>query len=247
MSADVEPAPLALPPKGGFAADGDPSEKKRAATTTTATTPAWYFNDETRNLVRRAFATYQMPPHVVRQLGIQHVRGMLFVGSTLFANADVADSVRALYDDDPLAALIDVLRRMIPHQSRVEVVHGSALDTYLTRRTLETFITAADAPAGRCARPLSLLIVRDIDVAFPCAPQHRDASEGGPCRAAVADTDVRMERLFGNVVTDNSVYEVFVVGVTRNRALVDDAIVTPSRLAIVVTGDDDDVDDSGNC
>jgi len=169
--------------------------------------------NEFNQIFRRAFASRVFPSHIVKQLGINHVRGMLLFGPPGCGKTLIARTIGK------------ILNAREP-----KIVNGpEVLDKYVggsEEKIRELFKDAEKEQAEMGdASGLHVIIFDEIDAICKSRGSTRDST-------GVSDSIVN--QLLSKIDGVNSLNNILVIGMTNRKDMMDEAILRPGRLEVHV-------------
>ncbi|KAL7520558.1 hypothetical protein ACHAWX_005275 [Stephanocyclus meneghinianus] len=179
-------------------------------------------DSEFNQIFRRAFASRIWPAHVIKQLGINHVRGMLLYGPPGLT----MDSVLAGCGKTLIARQIGkVLNAREP-----KVVNGpEILDKYVGGSEQKVRDLFAEAEKEQLEMGdhsmLHIVILDEMDAI--CKQRGSNRSDSG-----VSDSVVN--QLLSKIDGVDSLNNILLIGMTNRKDLIDDALLRPGRLEVHV-------------
>lgn len=170
-------------------------------------------NNEFNQIFRRAFASRIYPAHLVEQMGIHHVRGMLLYGPPGCGKTLVARQIGK------------VLQAREP-----KIVNGpEILDKYVgeaERKLRELFADAEEEQKSKGDESdLHIVIFDEIDAICKSRGSTRDSTGVG---------DSIVNQLLSKIDGVDSLHNVLIIGMTNRMDMIDDALLRPGRLEVHV-------------
>lgn len=169
--------------------------------------------NEFNQIFRRAFASRVFPGHIVKQLGINHVRGMLLWGPPGCGKTLIARTIGK------------ILNAREP-----KIVNGpEVLDKYVGGSEEKIRALFADAEKEQLemgdGSGLHVIIFDEIDAICKSRGSSRD-------NTGVSDSIVN--QLLSKIDGVNSLNNILVIGMTNRKDMIDEAIMRPGRLEVHV-------------
>ncbi|TFJ84117.1 hypothetical protein NSK_004590 [Nannochloropsis salina CCMP1776] len=169
--------------------------------------------NEFNQIFRRAFASRVFPGHIVKQLGINHVRGMLLWGPPGCGKTLIARTIGK------------ILNAREP-----KIVNGpEVLDKYVggsEERIRELFKDAEkEQQEMGDGSGLHVIIFDEIDAICKSRGSSRDST-------GVSDSIVN--QLLSKIDGVNSLNNILVIGMTNRKDMIDEAVLRPGRLEVHV-------------
>ncbi len=169
--------------------------------------------NEFNQIFRRAFASRVFPGHIVKQLGINHVRGMLLWGPPGCGKTLIARTIGK------------ILNAREP-----KIVNGpEVLDKYVGGSEEKIRELFKDAEKEQLemgdASGLHVIIFDEIDAICKSRGSSRD-------NTGVSDSIVN--QLLSKIDGVNSLNNILVIGMTNRKDMIDEAIMRPGRLEVHV-------------
>ncbi|KAG8464193.1 hypothetical protein KFE25_003256 [Diacronema lutheri] len=168
---------------------------------------------EFSDIFRRAFASRIFPPAVLKQLGVQHVRGMLLYGPPGTGKTLMARQIgKMLNGREP------------------KIVNGpEVLSKYVGQSEENIRKLFADAEAEQAEQgddsSLHIIIFDEIDAI--CKQRGRSNDSTG-----VHDTVVN--QLLSKIDGVNALNNILLIGMTNRKDMIDDALLRPGRLEVQI-------------
>lgn len=168
---------------------------------------------EFNQIFRRAFASRLWPPSVIKQMGINHVRGMLLHGPPGCGKTLIARQIgKALNARDP------------------KIVNGpEILDKYVggsEEKIRELFKEAEQEQAERGDKSMLHIIILDEMDAITKAR--------GTVRDGTGVQDSVVNQLLSKIDGVDSLNNILLIGMTNRKDMIDDALLRPGRLEVHV-------------
>lgn len=170
-------------------------------------------DSEFNEIFRRAFASRIWPPHVLKQMGINHVRGMLLYGPPGCGKTLIARQIgKALNAREP------------------KIVNGpEILNKYVggsEEKIRELFAEAEQEynEAGD-ASMLHIVILDEMDAI---------CKSRGTVRDGTGVSDSVVNQLLSKIDGVDSLNNILLIGMTNRRDMIDDALLRPGRLEVHV-------------
>mmetsp|Transcript_19370 Transcript_19370/g.31730 ORF Transcript_19370/g.31730 Transcript_19370/m.31730 type:complete len:740 (-) Transcript_19370:1150-3369(-) len=181
--------------------------------------PDWNFESmgiggldkEFTDIFRRAFASRIFPPHIIKKLGINHVKGMLLYGPPGTGKTLIARQIgKMLNGKEP------------------KVVNGpEILNKYVgasEENIRKLFIEAeADQKSNGDDAELHIIIFDEIDAVCKSRGSQRDGT-------GVHDTVVN--QLLSKIDGVDALNNILVIGMTNRKDMIDEALLRPGRLEV---------------
>eukprot|EP00522_Entomoneis_paludosa_P007154 CAMPEP_0172448666 /NCGR_PEP_ID=MMETSP1065-20121228/7629_1 /TAXON_ID=265537 /ORGANISM="Amphiprora paludosa, Strain CCMP125" /LENGTH=758 /DNA_ID=CAMNT_0013200223 /DNA_START=22 /DNA_END=2298 /DNA_ORIENTATION=+ len=168
---------------------------------------------EFNQIFRRAFASRLWPPSVIKQMGINHVRGMLLFGPPGCGKTLIARQIgKALNAREP------------------KIVNGpEILDKFVggsEEKIRELFKEAEQEQAERADKSmLHIIILDEMDAICKARGTVRDGT-------GVQDSVVN--QLLSKIDGVDSLNNILLIGMTNRKDMIDDALLRPGRLEVHV-------------
>lgn len=169
--------------------------------------------DEFNTIFRRAFASRIYPAHIIQQLGIAHVRGMLLYGPPGCGKTLIARQIgKVLNARDP------------------KIVNGpEILDRYVGGSEEKIRDLFADAEQEQKSKGddsmLHIIIFDEMDAIMKSRGSTRDST-------GVQDSIVN--QLLAKIDGVDSLNNILIIGMTNRKDMIDEAILRPGRLELHV-------------
>lgn len=169
--------------------------------------------EEFNTIFRRAFASRIYPPHIIQQLGIAHVRGMLLYGPPGCGKTLIARQIGK------------VLNAREP-----KIVNGpEILDRYVGGSEEKIRDLFADAESEQKQKGddsmLHIIIFDEMDAIMKSRGSSRDST-------GVQDSIVN--QLLAKIDGVDSLNNILIIGMTNRKDMIDEAILRPGRLELHV-------------
>mmetsp|Transcript_15109 Transcript_15109/g.47456 ORF Transcript_15109/g.47456 Transcript_15109/m.47456 type:complete len:782 (-) Transcript_15109:195-2540(-) len=169
--------------------------------------------EEFNTIFRRAFASRIYPPHIIQQLGIAHVRGMLLYGPPGCGKTLIARQIGK------------VLNAREP-----KIVNGpEILDRYVggSEEKIRELFADAEAEQKKAGDDsmLHIVIFDEMDAIMKSRGSTRDST-------GVQDSVVN--QLLAKIDGVDSLNNILIIGMTNRKDMIDEAILRPGRLELHV-------------
>uniref|UniRef100_A0A7S2CV29 Vesicle-fusing ATPase n=1 Tax=Florenciella parvula TaxID=236787 RepID=A0A7S2CV29_9STRA len=170
-------------------------------------------DDEFNQIFRRAFASRIFPSHIIEQMGIHHVRGMLLYGPPGCGKTLIARKIG------------NVLNAREP-----KIVNGpEILDKFVGGSEQKIRDLFADAEAEQKAEGDNSMLHIVIFDEFDAICKSRGSSSDS---TGVSDSIVN--QLLSKIDGVDSLNNILIIGMTNRKDMIDDAILRPGRLEVHV-------------
>lgn len=168
---------------------------------------------EFNQIFRRAFASRLWPPNVMKQMGINHVRGMLLYGPPGCGKTLIARQIgKALNAREP------------------KIVNGpEILDKYVggsEQKIRELFQEAEHEQAERGDKSMLHIVILDEMDAI--------CKQRGTVRDGTGVQDSVVNQLLSKIDGVDSLNNILLIGMTNRKDMIDDALLRPGRLEVHV-------------
>ncbi|KAI1269468.1 P-loop containing nucleoside triphosphate hydrolase protein [Xylariaceae sp. FL1019] len=172
---------------------------------------------EFMTIFRRAFASRTYPPHIVRQLGQQHVKGLLLYGPPGTGKTLIARELSKRFLSVP--------------PERIKIINGpEVLNKYVGASEENVRKVFADAEKDwknlKDASGLHVIIFDELDAVC----KQRGSGAGGGTGTGDSVVNQLLSKLDGVEQLGN----ILLIGMTNRKDMIDDALLRPGRLEVHV-------------
>jgi vesicle-fusing ATPase len=185
-------------------------------------------------IFRRAFASRVFPPHVVKRLGITHVKGMLLFGPPVrhasARHATYASNIAFLCSQGTGKTLIARQIGKMLNGKEPKIVNGpEILNKYVGQSEENVRALFAEAEAELALKgddsDLHIIIFDEIDSVCKQRGSSRDGTGVG---------DSVVNQLLTKIDGVNALTNILLIGMTNRKDLLDEALLRPGRLEVQI-------------
>jgi len=186
-------------------------------------------DSEFNQIFRRAFASRIWPSHIITQMGINHVRGMLLYGPPGCGKTLIARQIgKALNAREPkVSPLQDSLRIS---STFFQIVNGpEILNKYVggsEEKIRELFADAEQEQAEAGDQSMLHIIIMDEMDAI--------CKQRGSVKDGTGVQDSVVNQLLSKIDGVDSLNNILLIGMTNRKDMIDDALLRPGRLEVHV-------------
>lgn len=175
--------------------------------------PVGGLNQEFNEIFRRAFASRIWPPKIIKQMGINHVRGMLLYGPPGCGKTLIARQIGKVLNARP-----------------PKIVNGpEILNKYVggSEEKIRELFAEAEKEQNEVgdASMLHIIILDEMDAICKSRGSSRDST-------GVSDSVVN--QLLSKIDGVDSLNNILLIGMTNRKDMIDDALLRPGRLEVHV-------------